>query len=128
MELAARVEHANMPYSQSHTMKLCIESFLDLSVEQDKPEGMEPCLHPDIGQDFYSAVSECMMLLNSVRMDLWYMSARHGAFVVGYSGERDSGVKWEKTSVRPSMSTLLDLLTQEWFVLQLNTSCTNSNF
>jgi hypothetical protein len=31
-----------------------------------------------------------------------------GAFVVGYGGERDSGVKWEKTSVRPSMSTLLD--------------------
>jgi hypothetical protein len=31
--------------------------------------------------------------------DFWYMSARRGAFVVGYSGEQDSGVKWEKTSV-----------------------------
>jgi hypothetical protein len=69
-----------------------------------------------------------MMLLSSVRVDFWCMSARHGAFVVGYSGEQDSGVKWEKTSVRPSMSTLLDLLTQQWFVAQLNTSRTNSNF
>jgi hypothetical protein len=56
------------------------------------------------------------------------MSARRGAFVVGYSGKRDSGEKWEKTSVRPSMSTLLDLLTQAWFVAQLNTSRTNSNY
>jgi hypothetical protein len=51
-----------------------------------------------------------MILLSSVHVDFWYTSARRGAFVVGYSGERDSGVKWEKTSVRPSMSTLLDLL------------------
>jgi hypothetical protein len=43
---------------------------------------------------------------------LVYVGPRRGAFVVGYSGERDSGVKWEKTSVRPSMSTFLDLLTQ----------------
>jgi hypothetical protein len=57
---------------------------------------------------------------------LVYMSAHHGAFVVGYSGERDSGVKWEKTSVRPNMSTLLDLLTHAWFVAQL--SRTNSNY
>jgi hypothetical protein len=69
-----------------------------------------------------------MMLLSSVRVNFWYMSARRGAFVVGYSGEQDSGVKWEKTSVRPSMSTLLDLLTQAWFIAQLNTSCTNSNY
>jgi hypothetical protein len=53
-----------------------------------------------------------MMLLSSVHVDFWYMSACRGAFVVGYSGKRDSGVKWEKTSVRQSMSTLLDLLTQ----------------
>jgi hypothetical protein len=62
------------------------------------------------------------MLLSSVCVDFWYMSASRGAFVVGYGGERDSGVKWEKTSVRPSLSTLLDLLTrsltQAWFVAQ----------
>jgi hypothetical protein len=58
----------------------------------------------------------------------WYMSGHRRAFVVGYSGERDLGVKWEKTSVRPSMSTLLDLLTRSWFVAQLNTSRTNSNY
>jgi hypothetical protein len=34
-ELAAQVEHANVQYSQSHAMKVCIESLLDLSVEQD---------------------------------------------------------------------------------------------
>jgi hypothetical protein len=60
--------------------------------------------------------------------ELWYTSARRGAFVVGYSGERDSGMKWEKTSMRPSMSTLLDLLTQARFVAQLHTSRTNSNY
>jgi hypothetical protein len=60
-----------------------------------------------------------MMLMSTVRVDFWYMSARRGAFVVGYSGEWDSGVKRQKTSVRPSMSTLLDLLTQAWFVAQL---------
>jgi hypothetical protein len=69
-----------------------------------------------------------MILLSSVHVDFWDMSARRGAFVVGYSGERDSGVKWEKVSVRPSMSTLLDLLKQAWFVAQLNTSLTNSNY
>jgi hypothetical protein len=69
-----------------------------------------------------------MMLLSSVHVDFWYMSVCRGAFVVGYSGERDSGMKWEKTSVRPSMSTLLDLLTQAWFVAQLNTSHTDSNY
>jgi hypothetical protein len=69
-----------------------------------------------------------MMLLSSVHVDFWYMTARRGAFVVGNSGERDSGVKWEKTSVRPSMSTLLDLLKQAWFVAQLHTSRTNSNY
>jgi hypothetical protein len=36
-----------------------------------------------------------MMLLSSVHVHFWYMSARRGAFVVGYGGERDSGVKWE---------------------------------
>jgi hypothetical protein len=72
--------------------------------------------------------SECMMLRSSVRVDFWYMLARRGAFEVGDSGEQDSGMKWEKTSVRPSMSTLLDLLTQAWFVPQLNTSRTNSNY
>jgi hypothetical protein len=45
-----------------------------------------------------------VMLLSSVRVDFWCMSAHRGAFVVWYSGERDSGVKCEKTSVRPSMS------------------------
>jgi hypothetical protein len=48
---------------------------------------------------------------------LVYISARRGAFVVWYSGERDSGVKWEKTSVRPSRSTLLDLITHNWHCL-----------
>jgi hypothetical protein len=57
-----------------------------------------------------------MMLLSSVHVDFWYISGRRRAFVVGNSGERDLGVKWEKTSVRPSMSTLLDLLTQAIFV------------
>jgi hypothetical protein len=69
-----------------------------------------------------------MMLLSSVHVDFRYMLARRGAFVVGYGGERDSGVKLDKTSVRPSMSTLLDLLTQAWFVAQLNTSRNNSNY
>jgi hypothetical protein len=71
-----------------------------------------------------------MMLLSFVHVDFWYMSARRGAFVivVGNGGERDSGMKWEKTSVRQSMSTLLDLLTQAWFVAQLHTSRTNSNY
>jgi hypothetical protein len=41
-----------------------------------------------------SAWSECLMLLSSVHVDFSYMSARRGAFVVGYSGKR------EKTSVR----------------------------
>jgi hypothetical protein len=49
-----------------------------------------------------------MMLLSYVRVDFWYMSARRGAFEVGYSGERDSGVKWEKTSLRPRLSLNYD--------------------
>jgi hypothetical protein len=58
----------------------------------------------------------------------WISSICRPAVEHLHSGERDSGVKWEKKSVRPSTSTLLDLLTQAWFVAQLNTSRTNGNY